>query len=351
MLEKQIQTPALVLDMDIFEKNLKKAVAKCEAAGVSLRPHFKSAKCTAIARLELEAGGKGLCCAKVSEAEVLVESGFEDILIANQVVDRSKISKAAALATCCRLSVCVDNEDNIRSLEKQAEFQGSVIYCLVEYDVGMNRCGVKTPEGALKLAVLINECRHLRFDGIQAYAGNIAHCEDFDTRKQISEETEKRIASLKDFLKENGVKVPKVTGVSTGTLQFRKPGTIYDEVQCGSFIYCDAAYKAVGVNFDSSLTVLGTVMNVMDDHITIDTGVKSVSMDQRTPFFMEFPELPIDFSEEHSTLPTTSGYVGQRLHMVPSHCCTTINMYDWLYLVRHGRVEGRIPVDGRGKSI
>ena len=145
--------------------------------------------------------------------------------------------------------------------------------------------------------------------------------------------------------------VDYVTGVSTGTIALRQQGTVYTEVQCGSFILMDAAYRKVGVDFEHALHVLGTVMDVRPDHIVTDVGTKTVSTDQRPPFYAEYPDLPVNFSEEHSTLPVTDAVVGQRLHMVPSHCCTCMNMYDWLYLVKDGKVVDKVPVNGRGKSV
>lgn len=351
MLETQIQTPALVLDMDIFEENLRKLKNTCDRLGLAMRPHYKSAKATALAHREIEAGAVGLCCAKVSEAEDLVECGIEDILIANQITDKAKIFKVASLAACCRLGVCVDRYENIVDLEQAAAFMGSTIHCYVEYDVGMNRCGVYTPEEFYALVQDIEACPHLEFAGIQAYAGNIAHCEDYAERKDSSNAVEKRIRELKTYLEDRGVTIPVITGVSTGTIGLRDQNTVYTEVQCGSFIFMDAAYRAVGCDFGHALTVLSTVMDIYSDHATMDVGIKAVSTDQRPPFFLEYPDAGIRFSEEHCKLFTLDCKPGQKLHMVPSHCCTTMNLYDWLYLVRGGRVVDKIPVTGRGKSV
>ncbi|MGI6211485.1 MAG: alanine racemase [Anaerovoracaceae bacterium] len=352
MLEQQIETPALVLDLDIFERNLSKAVQICSTAGIALRPHFKTVKCTALAHREIEAGAVGMCCAKVSEARVLVESGIEDVYIANQVTDKSKIALAARLAGQCRLSLCVDSEDVVRELEQAAEFFGSRIYVLVELDVGMNRCGVTTKEAFFDLVTLINSCEHLSFDGIQAYAGHLAHCENQTQRDKESSEAEEQVRELLTFLNEKGVTVDRITGMSTGTLELRAvPGTLYTEAQCGSFAFMDTSYLAVGAGFEPSLSVLTTVMNTYQDHTTFDAGVKSFGMDQRPPAFLEFPDAVIEFSEEHMTIPVPDCQAGQRYHLIPGHCCTTINGYDSLYLVRRGRVMDKIPVDGRGMSV
>lgn len=351
MKEQQIRTPALVLDMDVFEDNLRKLKDLCDSRSLAMRPHYKSAKATALAHLEMAAGAVGMCCAKVSEAEDLAECGIEDVLVANQVTEKAKIARLAALAKCCRLSVCVDCEDNVRDLESAAAFQDATVHCLVEYEVGMNRCGVTTAEEVLRLVRVIETCPHLRFAGIQSYAGNLAHCEDYEERKAGSAKVEAKLRALKAYLEDHGVAVTCVTGVSTGTVGLRQKDTVYTEVQCGSFLFMDAAYRAVGADFGHALFVLATVTGIYADHTTTDVGVKAVSMDQRLPFFSEFPTSEINFSEEHSTIPDRDCTLGQRLHMIPSHCCTTLNLYDWLYLVRRGKVVDKIPVTGRGKSV
>lgn len=180
-----IATPALVLDLDAMERNMALMNEFLAGSTMKLRPHYKSHKCTALAHRQMAAGAKGLCCAKVSEAADLIEAGVEDVLLANQVVDPAKIAQLASLAGCCRLTVCVDEADNIRALNAACALQNTTLYCLVEYDLGMRRCGVATHEEVLALAQLVEQQSHLRFEGIQAYAGQIAHLEDFDRRKEI----------------------------------------------------------------------------------------------------------------------------------------------------------------------
>ncbi len=351
MLETDIRTPALVLHMEAFERNLVKMKAICDSVGIAMRPHYKSAKCTAIALREIAAGAKGMCCAKVSEARDLVECGIEDVLIANQIPCTEKLAEAAALARCCRLTVCVDSAENIDALERAAALFGAAIYCLVEYDLGMDRCGVTEPEAFLALVRRIEAEPHLHFEGIQAYAGHLAHCEDGAKRRAETEKVELKLKALKAYIEKNGFYVKEVSGISTGTIELRPKDTVYTEMQCGSFIYMDAAYKKVGAGFEHALFVLASVMDGYPTHTTLDAGIKAVSTDQRPPFFYEYPDLPIDFSEEHCTIPTRECGRADKLHMVPSHCCTTVNLYDWMYLVRDGRVVDKIPVTGRGKSV
>lgn len=353
MLESQIKTPALMLDMDVFERNMRRMREFTESIGVKLRPHYKSHKSPDIAHIQVKNGAIGMCCAKLDEAEDLILAGIEDVLIANQVVEPGKIAKLADLARCCRLAVCVDHAANIRNLEAAAALIGSRIHCLVEFDIGMNRCGVHSHEEFLALARLIDECPHLEFMGIQAYAGQLSHEEDFAKRRDASEKVERDLAALKKFVESNGLAVPEVSGVSTGTTLFRPQGTVYTELQAGSYIFMDAAYNALELPFENALFALVTVMSISNGEIINDCGLKAMSVDQRPPKLRELPEVTLNFSEEHSqfTGKAADYKIGDRLHIIPSHCCTTVNLYDHIYFVRQGKVENRVRVFSRGKSL
>ncbi len=350
---EQLETPALFLDLDAFEYNIKLMKDFLEPTGISLRPHYKSHKCTAIAHRQIKAGAKGITCAKLSEAEDLAASGIEDILIANQVIQLSKIARMAYLAGCCRLTVCVDDADNIRELEKAAAVQGTTIHCLVEYEIGMNRCGADTFEKFYELAELISTCPHLVFEGIQAYAGQLSHEEDFEKRKAETEKIEQKLAELRSYVEQKGLPVREISGVSTGTVEFREKGSVYTEIQAGSYIFMDAAYNSLKLDFKNSLFVLTTVISRNTELVVVDAGKKSISVDQALPVFKEFPHLPVDMSEEHVAI-IVNGHnigLGHKLMLIPGHCCTTVNLYSHLYLVRNGRIEDRIPVTSRGKSL
>ncbi len=354
MLELQIETPALILDLEVFHRNLDKANAYIAGSKMRMRPHYKSSKCTAIAHMQLSAGAKGITCSKLSEAEDLVFSGIDDVLIANQVTEPSKLARLASLAKCARITVCVDTPENISALERAAAAQYAVIHCLVEYDIGMHRCGVYTPEEFLALAGHIAACPHLVFEGIQAYAGNLAHEADAKARRRSSATVEARLRHLIDFLRANGVACKEVSGVSTGTLEFRPKDTVYTEVQAGSYIYMDMSYRNVGAPFENALFVLSTVISKSAGATVFDAGMKSLPIDQALPALASHPDITLGMSEEHCQATNerlSSIAIGQKLRIIPGHCCTTINQFNWLYLVRNGKVVDRLPVTGRGKSI
>lgn len=349
---ENLETPALIVDLDVLESNMAAMSRLLEGTGMGLRPHYKSHRCPAIAHRQIAAGAKGMTCAKLAEAKDLALSGIEDILIANQVTDPAKVARLASLAKCCRLSVCVDNGENVRQLQEAAGVQNAMIHCLVEYEVGMNRCGVDTPQAVLALARQIMSCPNLRFDGIQAYAGNLAHEEDQAKRREQSDVVENRLRELKAYLEGHEIPVREISGTSTGTVEMRRKDSVYTEVQAGSYLFMDMAYRAVGAGFSHSLFVLASVISRRPGAVITDAGVKSVSVDQRPPAFQGYEDVPVEMSEEHSAIygdfPLA---VGDKLRMIPSHCCTTVNLHNWLYLVRGNKVVDRVPVVSRGRSL
>lgn len=349
---EQIETPALILDLDVMERNMEAMDKLLEGSNARLRPHYKSSKCTAIAHMQMARGAKGITCAKLSEAEDLVLAGIPDILIANQVTEPSKIARLAYLAGCCRMTVCVDNSANIIDLQNAAAFQETIIHCLVEYDIGMNRCGVHSKEEFAMLAKQISTCPNLSFDGIQAYAGNLAHEEDATSREEESSKVEEKLSDLKKHLEEKGIPVKEVSGVSTGTVEFHIKDTVYTELQPGSYLFMDAAYRGVGVKFEHSLFVLATVISCPKDAVITDAGLKSVSVDQRPPRFVGYESYEADMSEEHCAIygKNLPQKMGDRMLLIPSHCCTTVNLYDHIYFVRRGEVVDRVQITGRGHS-
>jgi len=351
MLISQIPTPALVVDMDALERNHEKMMKTVRDLGLRLRPHYKSHKSTVLAHYQVANGACGVCCAKLSEAEDLILSGVEDVMIANQVTDEGKLLHLAQLAGCCTLSVCVDDGENVKKLADAAAFCGSKIGCWVEYDVGMGRCGVTGVQEVLALIRLVEAEPSLTFAGVQAYGGHIAHEEDPAARESHVQAIEARIRSLLSYLEENGVSVPQVGGVSTGTVINRRKGTVYTELQAGSYLFMDAAYGRVGADFEHSLFVLAGVVSADGGHVVTDAGVKSVAVDQGPPVFVDFPGVQAEVHEEHSFVRAENTCCpGDRLRLIPGHCCATVNLHDFLYLTRGDRVVDRIPVTSRGKS-
>lgn len=347
---EQLQTPALILEKKIFERNIQAMQTLLRDKTLELRPHYKSHKCAAIARTQIQNGAKGMTCAKLSEAEDLADAGIEDILIANQITDPQKIRRAADLAGVCRLTVCVDNEENIQALSRAAENAGTVIHCLIEYEIGMERCGVTAPEQVLALAKCIADLPNLHFAGIQAYAGHASHMTELSDRQKVTADNSQRLKALLQQLQEAGYPAQILSGGSTGTCRIKAEEGLYTELQAGSYLFMDATYATLGLPFRQSLFLLTTVVSRREGLTVVDAGVKTCGVDQGMPVVEDGTVEQIVASEEHFQLHGLSldVKVGDKLRLIPGHCCSTVNLHDRIYLVEDGKVVDRIAITGRG---
>ena len=344
-----ISTPALIVDANVLKANAEAMKTLLAGSKLQLRPHYKSHKCAGIARWQVATGAKGMTCAKLSEAEDLCDAGIEDILIANQIIDPVKVRRIADLAGNCRLTVCVDNAENIAALSAAAQSAGSTVHCLVEFDIGMERCGVVTNEAFLALARQIIAADNLEFDGIQAYAGHISHIAGREERAALVAANYRRLEKLIAYLKENGVAVKIVSGGSTGTAQIKVVEGLYNELQAGSYLFMDACYRELDVPFQNSLFLLTTVVSKRGNLTIVDAGVKTCGVDQGMPVPVDGTAKEIVASEEHFQLHGYTGQerVGDKMRLIPGHCCSTINLHDKIYVVDGDKVIARIPVTAR----
>lgn len=351
-----LPTPALIADADLIAENMQQMNQIIEGKGIKLRPHYKSHKCAALAHRQITAGAIGMTCAKLSEAEDLIFNGINDILIANQVVEPAKVYRLAVLAGMCRLAVCVDDADNAKALSRATESTGTTIHCLVEYDIGMNRCGVRTKEAYLELAKLITGLPGLRYDGIQAYAGYASHMVSTEERLETTRANIRKVTELKEYLNQNGITVGIVSGGSTGTSAIKAEAAVYTELQAGSYLFMDSTYNQLDIPFRNSLFVLATVISKSEGTIILDVGVKGLGTDQNPPVILDKEGHQVQgrpvLNEEHLKLYDSSldVFPGEKVFVIPGHCCSTVNLYDNLYLFRDDTVTERIPVTGRGKS-
>jgi len=350
MKTENIQTPALILDKKILFENINAMKKLLDGTNLQLRPHYKSHKCDYLAHLQIENGAKGMTCSKLTEAIDLADTGIEDILIANQIVDPKKIRRLADLAGDCHLTVCVDDADNIKMLSESAKAVGNTIHCLVEFDIGMERCGTTTKEQVLELATLIQNSENLTFDGLQVYAGHISHIEDLKERQEMTAANYAKIKEVIAFLEEHNVAVDIVSGGSTGTAQIKVKEGLYNELQAGSYLFMDATYKNLDLPFKNSLFILSTVVSKRDGLTVIDSGVKTCGVDQGMPEVVGNKAEMIVASEEHFQLHGLEKDVnlGEKLRLVPGHCCSTINLFDKIYLVDGDKVVDRIMITAKG---
>ncbi|MBC7281971.1 3-hydroxy-D-aspartate aldolase BhcC [Hoeflea sp.] len=363
--EKQIETPCLVLDLDALERNIVKMGQEARAMGVRLRVHGKMHKSVNVAKLQLSIGGAvGVCCQKVSEAEVFARGGIGDILISNQVRGAAKIDRLARLPRFgARVSCCVDDPDNIPDLSAAAVRHGVTIGCLVELDCGARRCGVATAQEALGLAQAIIAAPGLEFAGIQAYQGAMQHLKLYEDRKAKFETAVALVREVVDALREEGIACETVTGGGTGSYHFEAKSGVYTELQCGSYAFMDADYGRVldqngnrldESGFENALFILTSVMShVKAGRAICDAGLKVQSVDSGLPVVFGRDDVAyIECSDEHGTLtdPNDVLKVNDRLRLVPGHCDPTCNLHDWYVGVRNGKVECLWPVSARGKA-
>jgi D-serine deaminase-like pyridoxal phosphate-dependent protein len=347
----QLETPALLIDADIFEQNMETMRQMLEGTGISLRPHYKSHKCAEIARMQIAHGAKGITCAKLGEAEDLAAAGIEDILIANEIVQPTKVMRVAALAKRCRLTICVDHLANIEALSRAAVAADATIHCLVELDVGAGRCGARNDEEFVELAQAVSRAQGLVFEGIQAYAGYLSHEVDEQKRHEGAQRIETRLCGLKSRLEELGLPVKEISGGSSGTAAIKRNSKVYTELQAGSYLFMDSTYQELKLSFRNSLVLLATVISAHDDALITDAGVKSCGVDQNMPTIVEDGLVLDSINEEHGLVKgKIAGYqVGDTLRYIPGHSCTTFNLHECVYLVRGDQVIERIPVTSRGK--
>jgi len=355
---EQLQTPALVADRAILNANMRAMMAMLEGKTLRLRPHYKSNKCAAIAHKQMELGAVGITCAKLEEAEDLIDAGVTDVLIANQVVDPLKIRRLAELAGMCRLTVCVDDGENAEALSKAACEAGTTIHVLVEFEIGMERCGVADPDLYVALARKVSTLQNLVYDGIQAYAGHVSHMASDEERRSYTDENAARLRSLIELLKHNGIEVHTLSGGSTGTSRIKAEQGLYTELQAGSYLFMDSTYRALSnLPFRNSLFLLTTVVSKRGALTILDAGVKSLGVDQNEPIFltMDGDEIKVDnmaVNEEHCKMfsPDHDLSLGDHVLIVPGHCCSTVNLHDRLYLFENGEVVDRLAITARGKS-
>ncbi len=353
-----IDTPALVLDLDAFERNITTMTIAVRGSGARLRPHAKSHKCPEIAKRQIKAGAAGICCQKVSEAEAFVDAGVRDVLVSNEIVGPAKVRRLAQLARRARIAVCVDDARNVVELSAAANEAGVVIDALIEVNVGANRCGVEPGEPALALTRAIKAAPFLRFAGIHAYQGSAQHLRSVADRRAAIERAAVLVRKTKDLLANYRIACETITGAGTGSFMFEAASDVYNELQPGSYIFMDADYNANAWDgfprFEQSLFVVASVMSTPAcDRIVVDAGLKACSVDSGLPVVAGWPGLEYTkASDEHGVIRVAESArmpaLGEHLRLIPGHCDPTVNLYDWMVCVRRERVEAVWPISARG---
>lgn len=362
----EVDTPALLIDLDAFDRNIARLAEVSRRTGVRLRPHSKTHKSPDVGRIQMAAGAVGVCCQKVSEAEVMVAGGVGNVLVSNEIAGRQKIARLAALTKRAQVAVCVDDATSIGQLGEAARHFETTIDTLVEINVGGNRCGIEPGEPAADLARAIAKEKGLRFGGLQAYQGRAQHLRTIEERRAAIDHAIRVTRDTVERIGRAGLACDIVGGAGTGTFELEAASGVYNELQAGSYVFMDADYarnkKPDGAPFDTfehALFVWASVMSTpTSERAVVDAGLKAFSTDcgPPVPWGMEgvIYERP---SDEHGILNLKGSNLrprnGDKVALVPGHCDPTVNLHDWYVGIRgftgHRPVVAAIwPVAARG---
>ncbi|MBX9687258.1 MAG: DSD1 family PLP-dependent enzyme [Candidatus Obscuribacterales bacterium] len=356
---QELETPSLLVDLAAMERNIKTLMGRCVQLGITVRPHVKTCKSPAFARLLIEAGAVGICVAKLSEAEVMLEAGLDDILITTEIVAEPKISRLLSLATRnSKLKIVLDSQLAAAQINEKMAQLPHRLQVLIDLNVGQNRCGVESKEDALSLAQALSRLEHLQLVGIQGYEGHLQMHADEAERRRLCHEAMAKLVGAADYLRQNGFEIQTVTTGGTGTFEYCAENKGVTEVQPGSFLFMDLAYARSGrKNFEQALHVLSTVISKpVAARAVLDAGMKSLSTDSGNACLSaEHAGLTYrPAGDEHGILEAGSGgevplAIGDKVLLVPSHIDTTVNLFDNYFCMRDGKLDSIVRISARGK--
>jgi D-serine deaminase-like pyridoxal phosphate-dependent protein len=359
-----IDTPALLVDYSILERNIRRLQDASDAAGIAVRPHIKAHKTPQVAQMQIRAGAIGVTCAKIGEAEAMAAGGMDDIFIANCIVGERKMARLVALAKHVpKLSVAVESIVSAQQMNEACAAAGLVLDVIIEVNIGSNRAGVE-PDEAVQFAEMLQEYPALRMTGIMGYAGGLGYkvCDESE-RVQIAAEEARRLSGVADELRTAGFDIQTVSGGGTPTAGRYQKGCGLTEVRCGTYCLNDCNQVDLGACTigDLAATVLSTVVAVpAEDRIIIDAGTKA--LDQAVSDLTEGygwlkgyeGGLVHKINDEH-------GYVdgrylqgdlviGDRVEIYPPRICTCLNLYDYMYVTQDGHVRDVWRISARGAN-
>jgi len=359
-----VDTPALALDMPAFTRNLEKMQAELAGSGVALRAHGKAHKCPDIAKRQIALGAVGVCCQKVSEAEVFVDAGIDSVVVTNEIVVAAKLVRLAALARRADIMVLCDDASVVPLLGESARAAGIALKVLVEVEVGGNRCGIAPGEETARLAGLIEREGGLTFAGLQAYCGSAQHKPDYVERRDMTARVVDAVKTTLSALREAGLARDFVTGGGTGSYPFERDSGVFSEVQAGSYAFLDTDYaRILGEDgaplrtFEHSLFILSTVISRPTKHrAVLDAGHKAHSMDSGLAAIAAPPGARVTGqSDEHMVVALDEGTpgfaIGDQVRLIPGHVDPTFNLHDWIVCMRGDAVEGVWPISARGPGL
>jgi D-serine deaminase-like pyridoxal phosphate-dependent protein len=348
----EIDTPTLLLDRAASDRNLARMAAFFRDRPAKLRPHFKNHKCVSLARRQIAAGAIGMTCATLREAELLVEHGFDNLLIANQVVGEAKTARLALLARRARIGVAIDDWQQAAAVSQAAAAVGSVVHLLVEVDIGMGRCGVAPGAAAVELARRLTTLPGVSFAGLQAYEGHLVNVLDRAERAERARAAMQQAIDTRRMIEAEGIRVACVSGCSSATYDCTGAMEGVDEVQAGTYATMDRQYQRLAPEFEIALSVqVRVISRPGPNKAVLDVGVKGAGSEFGVPAIRDFPDVEISsfLSEEHVVVRNTPDWkIGQIVQLIPSHACTTCNLHREIVVHEDGRVVEIWPIEASG---
>ncbi len=348
---REIDTPALLLDLDAMERNLAKMARFFNAGSTRLRPHYKNHKCPALARRQMDAGAIGMTCATLAEADVLVSAGFTDILISSELAGERKIGRFIDLARQVDIKAVVDNPRAVAALGAAGRAKGLRLGVLVNINVGQNRTGAAPGENLLRLARQV-AAEGLWLRGLMGYEGHVAHQVEGPEKEAAYDLAMGTLMNCRQLLEKNGIPVEIVSTGGTGThhLTPRFPGIT--EFQAGSYLVMDTEYTNTCRDFERALTVLGTVISKTEgERVVVDAGLKSISGEHGVPAVKAHDGLRLRrLNAEHGIIdildPAVPVEVGDTLEIWVHYSDATVNLHERMYGIRNGEVEEVLKLQG-----
>ena len=363
-----IDTPALLLDLTKVQANMEQLHGRAASAGVVVRAHAKAHKCPDLAKLQIAAGAVGICCQKVSEAEVFLNAGIQDIVVTNQIIGDQKARRFARLIAqaqelSAKLAICVDHPLQIEELGLALlEYPTATAPVWIEIDVGQGRCGVTSIESALALLRAIAAQPQLSFAGLQAYHGRMQHTRTPAERAAMAENmlqlVKQYVAAVAIELGTLGLPAQvAVAGGGTGSYEMEGRSGVYTELQPGSYVLMDSDYgknqpAPSDARFQNALTVLCSVISERPGQIVVDGGLKCFAVDSGLPLALLDGLLVKSVSDEHAVIEVLDiklqPLIGQKIEFIPGHCDPTVNLHDEFVVHQSGEFVARWPIAARG---
>jgi D-serine deaminase-like pyridoxal phosphate-dependent protein len=346
----RVNTPALMVDIDVFDANVAAMNTLLSQTSKALRPHIKTHRTPALALRQVGGPTRGVTCSTVGEAEVMVDAGITDVLVANEVVDPGKIQRLVRLVDRADVTIAVDSARGVELLSTEARRQGATVKVLVDLDILIHRCGVSTPAEALTLARLVAASPGLDLDGIMGYEGRI-RADVADRGARISA----AYALLRDVaqtLRDDGLPIRTVSGSGTSTVIEALADPVFTELQAGVYAVMEPELTRMGLPFTCATAVRGTVISLHHDRVVLDIGRRSVGMEYGPPIPIGFSVHKVSVSDEHTILWTDGDahLLGSQVDMIPSQVRTTFNLHEEVMAVSGGEIVATWPITARGSS-